>query len=250
MGTLQKPALKTNPEPLTLERERMRLVVFGEYGVGKTTLALTAPKPLVIDTNGGLISVTVKPGAHGDAWTPEDHVDLESLVFWLLKNRDLYETFVIDSGDSLVNLLMAEITYDAAQRKENPMLRMTYVPEQGDYFASQRQMSSFLSDLRKLKKHVVVTFGAREMDKPPFKRTMDVSPGMRKIFMDWASVVGELVVITKGESAGQRALVTAPGGKTETKSRFSSLVPVVADPTFGKLWGSVEAEYEAAKEVK
>jgi hypothetical protein len=244
------PKLKQEPKEISLTHERLRLVIYGEYGVGKTTLAMTAPKPLVIDTNGGLISVAVESSPEeyiGDSWTPDDHTDLEALYFYLRSHADDYETIVIDSLDSLVRLLMDEIVDDSVERQrgkdKDPSLRMSYVPEQGDYFGNQRQMDRFLRDIRRLGKHVILTSGVRESQKAPIRRTPDVSPGARKIVQDWSSVTGELVLLDEGEDAGKRVLMTAPSGLRESKSRFRALLPYVLEPTFPKMWASIEAAY-------
>lgn len=243
------PKLKQEPKPIELTNERLRLVIYGEYGVGKTTLAMTAPKPLVIDTNGGLISVAVEAQPEeyiGDSWTPDDHTDLEALYFYLRAHADDYETIVIDSLDSLVRLLMDEIVDDSVERQrgkdKDPSLRMSYVPEQGDYFGNQRQMDRFLRDIRRLGKHVILTSGVRET-KLPTRRTPDISPGARKIVQDWSSVTGELVLLDEGEHAGKRVLMTAPSALRESKSRFRALLPIVLEPTFPKMWDAIEAAY-------
>lgn len=248
--------LLSQPTPIRLQDEKLRAVIWGEPGVGKTTLAMTFPKPLVIDTDAGLVSVTVKHPDEdlGERWVPNGHEDLESLIFFIKHRIEdaadkgyQYETINIDSGDELVFLLMDELlqrsaAYDASKGKtDHPT--MEYVPEQREYYANQRQMHAFLHELRRIGLHTVFTFGVR--DKLGEKRAPDVAPGMLKIIQRWASVSAELVVVDEdggGAKAGDRVLLTAPDGKRQAKTRFASLAPYVINPTFEKLWTPVQAE--------
>lgn len=241
---MNRPVLSHTPEPIRLTNERLRLLIFAEPKVGKTTLAMTFPRPLVIDTDGGLVSVTVeRPGEElGDSWVPTGHKDLEGLYWWIKEHADGHDTIVIDSGPELIFLLMEELVvagaeYDRSKRKEaHPVTE--FVPEQAEYLANQRQMHAFLTALKRLNKHIVITSGVRE-DKVG-KRTADFAPGLLKIVAHWASVIGELVVVDEGPQAGSRVLITQPSNARQVGSRFRALTPAVVNPTFDSLWGPVE----------
>lgn len=245
------------PSPLTLDTEKLRAVIYGEFGRGKTTLAGTFPRPLIIDTNGGLVSLALQ-GVKAETFAPTGHEDLEALYRWVEAHSDKYDSIVIDTLDSLVYALMGEITDDAVAGKrrkgELVSLRMQYVPEQGDYFASQRQMFGFLNALRRLGKHVAVTSSMKDAlghTRP------NVSAGMEKVVCDWASIIGELIILDLDPKHGQpekdalgtapydgcRVLLTGENNRRATKSRFASIKPYVVDPTFDKLALAIEAEF-------
>lgn len=251
--------LDSPPQPLGLDREKLRLLVYGEFGRGKTTLAGTFPKPLIIDTNGGLISIALG-GNRADTFEPSGHEDLESLYWWIKDRSDSCETIVIDTLDSLVYLLMDEISDDAVEFKRREgkkvSLRMQYVPEQGDYYANQRQMNRFLFELRRLGKHMVVTSSLRYTNG---RTAPNVSPGMERVVCDWASVIGELIILDEVSSAekaaypelepGCRVLLTQESNARATKSRFRSLKPFVVVPTYERMWETIQQEYNQAQEV-
>lgn len=249
--------LEHPPTKLALEHERLRAVVYGDFGRGKTSFAATAPRPLFIDTNGGLISVTLQ-GGQGDSFVPDGYEDLEALYFWIKERADDYDTIVVDTLDSLVYTLMDEMTDDAAANKRSMgkqvSMRMRFVPEQGDYFANQRQMHRFLVALRQLGKHIIVTSSLRES--PAGRTSPNVSFGMERVVCDWASLIGELIIFEGSDKpaapdalgivpqAGDRVLVTDERNDKATKSRFRSVKPYVVNPTFDTVWTAIQNEYK------
>lgn len=245
---MEQPQLRQEPTPITMERERLRAVIYGTYGVGKTTIAMTFPKPFVLDFDGGLISVTVENTADGPlgyAYQPTGHKDLEALILWIRRHIGDHETIVVDDLDGLVDTLMCELVdagadYDAKKGKDvHPVAQ--FVPEQAEYLANQRQMTAFLHALRQLGCHVVLVGGRRQ--KPGEPATPNLAPGLLDKVMHWASLAGELMMVEDGEHAGKRVLMTTPNKSRVAKSRFRALTPYVLDPDFSSIWGSVEAAY-------
>ncbi len=93
---------------MTLIRKPMELVIqpkikaliYGQAGVGKSTLALSAPKPLMIDCDGGVHRVNM---AHRT-----DTVQVESyndVLAVLAEDLSTYETIVIDTGGKLLDYI-------------------------------------------------------------------------------------------------------------------------------------------------
>lgn len=240
------------PEPISLEREAQRLVVFSDPGVGKTTLAMSFPRPLVIDTDAGLVSVVGMGGLRHD---PRGFRDLEQLVYWCRDNPDTFDTVVIDSFTELQQRLLGEITAEGADAAEKSTKDhksvLRYVPEQGEYLANQNQLREILNQFRRLGKHVVLTAGVRMRG---VQRTPDCSPGVLGIVSYWASVIGELFMHDLGDgSPAQRWLTVEPSYERMAKSRFNPLTraraiqihgPGVHPTPFEILSQAAQAHYE------
>jgi hypothetical protein len=241
------PRLRHEPQPITMERQKMRLLCYGEPGVGKTTLGLSFPRPFVINTDDGLISGAIQ-GLGGIEYAPDGWREFEAIYFWAKANADAFDTVVIDSITTVQRLLMDELVEATVDKKGANAPVMEFVPEQATYLATQRQIGRILNDFRMLGKHMVVTAGRREK---LGKKSADVSPGIFSVLSHWSSVIGELVVQTKDRDGKElteplRALLTAPNSEREAKSRFQSLTPYEAQPTFDKMWAAVLGEYDAA----
>lgn len=240
------PQLRHEPKPITMDEQKMRLLCYGEPGVGKTTLALSFPRPFVINTDDGLISGAIQ-GLGGIEYAPEGWKEFEAIYWWAKKHADQFDTIVIDSITTVQRLLMDELVEATHDKKGANAPVMEFVPEQATYLATQRQVGRILNDFRNLGKHMVVTAGTRERSG---KKGADVSPGIFSVLSHWSSVIGEYVVVTRDregkEITPQRWLMTTPTSNREAKSRFTSLTPAVRDPDFHKIWSLVLKEYADA----
>jgi hypothetical protein len=224
--------------PITHAAEKLRLVLYGEPGVGKTTLAMSFPRPFVINTDDGLVAVTSESpeAVLGEQVDVTSYKDLEALYFWLKERADDFDTVIVDSLDELAFILTDELIargHEFDTRKGKEMHPVTeFIPEQAEYLANQRQLHAFLTALRRLDKHLVVVLGVRAADPPKQpKRGPNLAPGAAGDLARWASVIGEMVVTDQG-----RALIVRNGDPARvTKTRYRALDPYVLNPTFEKL---------------
>lgn len=87
--TLQGPFLPASSKP-----HKIRLLLWGKWGVGKTTIALQFPKPAVLDLDGGAMLYGSK--FTFDVSRVADIVSIKNAIHWLVTNSHGYETLVID----------------------------------------------------------------------------------------------------------------------------------------------------------
>jgi hypothetical protein len=243
------PKLSTTPAAITAGQVPFRIAVYGEGGVGKTTFALSFPKPLVIDTDGGLEGDAVASLSDlAESWTPDGWQDLNALFFWLkneIKSKG-YQTIVVDSIDTLARAILREAGNQATRtRKANASEAELVSFEQQDYGKVANALDAFLTNLKTLSRvhgiHVVLLSGVREPDveKGRTKRTFNVQPAVEDTILYWANVYGELVVNDKDE----RILFTRVGDPArKNKTRFAALRPGIKNPTHDKMAAMVAKE--------
>lgn len=75
------------------ERAPVKCVIYGTEGIGKTTLAAQAPKPLILDTEGGSRRLQC------DRVHVKTLVELDGALMSLGRDPEGYQTVVIDSAD-------------------------------------------------------------------------------------------------------------------------------------------------------
>ena len=142
------------PGELTFEDKKLSMIIAGVPGIGKTTLALSSPKPLLIDLDKGVSRVEAR------FRTDTDVVETYEELLADLKEADLspYETIVIDTGGKLLEMMKpAVIAEDAKNGKRDGNLSL-----QG-YGAIKRKFRSFVNFVRGLNKNLIVVFHASEV---------------------------------------------------------------------------------------
>jgi hypothetical protein len=154
--------------------KRYRVLVYGIPGLGKSTLALSAPKPLWVDTDRGIDRVDpvhrvpyIQPASYQeilDDLKPENP-DLSS-----------FETIVLDTGGALFDFMSDWIIRrNPKAGKSNGALSLQGF---GEVAAEFKRLTEYVS--RVLGKHLVITFHAREdKDNDTAKWRPDV-PGSTK----------------------------------------------------------------------
>lgn len=144
---IRKPAEMINTE------NRFRVLIAGYPGIGKTTLGLSAPKPLLIDVDFGINRTMAS--VRKDYIQPETYDELLNDLKGDLKD---YETIVIDTGGKLLDLMKAYvIKNDIKNAKKDGTLSL-----QG-YGAVGREFSRFINYIYfELRKHCVIIFHAVE----------------------------------------------------------------------------------------
>lgn len=124
-------------------------MIYGQPGVGKSTLALSFPAPLLVDCDRGVGRVQKRFRA--DTVTPESLADLE------FDGLEGYETIVFDTLGALLDL------FDNKIKQEQPKL----VKDDGaltlqGFGARKILFNNFLAKLKKLNKNVVFVAHEKE----------------------------------------------------------------------------------------
>jgi hypothetical protein len=141
------------PSELNFTGKKIKMIISGYPGIGKTTLALSAPKPLLIDLDRGIDRVETK--YRKDVILVETYDELMKD----LTTNDLsqYETIVIDTGGKLLELLKPAVIAENpknGQRDGNLAL--------AGWGAVARKFSDFVKFIETLKKHFVFIFHTKE----------------------------------------------------------------------------------------
>lgn len=138
------------PSELTFQNQRFSAILYGAPGVGKTTLACSAPKPLLIDLDRGIqrIKAQHRPTCLIEKTYEELLKDLES------EEIQEFETIVIDTGGALITLLQ-----DYVMRKDPVNRTKSGTISQKGYGAVKLEFQSLTNRLKTvLNKNIIYVF--------------------------------------------------------------------------------------------
>jgi len=141
------------PENMRFDDKKIFMILSGLPGVGKTTLALSAPNPLLIDCDQGIVRVDPahrKPTA--DAKTYEElRDDIRSI------KDGMFETVILDTCGALIELMK-----DWALRTEPAASKKSGGFSQQGYGVVKSEFLRFSAELRKRFNVIYVFHASRE----------------------------------------------------------------------------------------
>lgn len=144
-------AIRKKEEPIKIER--VKVTVYGDAGLGKTTLGMTANNPLILDFD--IDHGSNRAAKTADVFYVDQWPDLKNLT---RKDYEPYDTIVIDTVGWAINKLGEEIG------KTNPNL---VIPSTGNFLPQGWQVLSkrwvkFLTTLLGFQKDIVMVAHAQE----------------------------------------------------------------------------------------
>lgn len=145
----------SKPCEMKFDDKKLSVIIAGVAGIGKTTLALSSPKPLLVDLDKGVSRVEARYRTDTAIVNSYDELMKD------LKEADLsaYETIVIDTGGKLLEMMKPiVIKEDSKNGKRDGNLSL-----QG-YGAIKRKFAEFISFVKTLNKHLVIVFHATEVN--------------------------------------------------------------------------------------
>lgn len=187
---------------------KFRVLLYGVPGVRKTSVAVSAPRTLLIDTESGYDRVDVR--FRRAAYTqPKNYAELLSDL--VPENVKEYETIAIDTGGALLEMMKP---YVIAQNAKNGQKDGTTLSIQG-YGAIGREFARLIDHCyRVLDKNIVVVFHAKEdKDGDQLIYRLDVEGGTKNAIWKSMDLAGFM------EVRGQRYFVSfSPTERVYAKS--------------------------------
>lgn len=143
-----------NPNEILGKEKKIRIIIAGYPGIGKSTLALSAPRPLHIDADFGIDRIEARYRA--PFIQPRNYDEL--LADLVPKNLGDFDTLVFDTGGQLFNLMgMWLIKKDPKNGRRDGSLSLP------GYGAAAREFMRLMDYcFYELNKHLVVVFHAVE----------------------------------------------------------------------------------------
>jgi len=142
-------------EKATKNARRLKMLIYGDTGTGKTVTALHFPNPAVVDTEGG----TEHYGKifDFDVNYSADMGKIENLVDELLKDSRGYKSLVIDPWSNIYDRMISDRQLYLRKKKGIATYEITGL----DYAPLKGTLKRFLGKLKDLDMNIIMTTGVK-----------------------------------------------------------------------------------------
>lgn len=216
-------------KPCELEiQPKIKMLIYGQAGIGKSTLALSAPKPLLFDFDGGVNRVNYS--------FIKDTVQIHSYEECLsvLNTEDLssYDTIVIDTGGKCLDYMDAYII------KSNPRLgKSNGVLTLQGYGERKRTFIALCKLINEKQKHVVFVAHRQQIQDGDDIRYIPLFGGSA-----YDSLATELDLIGYMEANGRKRTITFDPTSRSDGKNTCYMPSIVEIPTILDEKGNVTGE--------
>lgn len=213
--------------------EKLKILIYGPSGVGKTTLYGGAKNALILDVEEGTSSIPIEVKEemikNGTRFFPlKTWEDLQGIFQLIQEGKLKFNTIIMDSITDIQELCKDHILATQERRRISDE-----TPSQQDYGVLSERMRKMIRNFRQLDSNII--YIARE------RHEKDESTGEERVRPD---IVGKLMNDVPGAMdivgymvsvGGKRKIGFDLEGKYLAKDRTNRLPKVMEDPTWEKL---------------
>ena len=208
------------------------MLVYGEGGVGKTTFAATAPKPLLLDFENGSkyfglrgISLDV---VNVQTW---NEIEADKVKIANILKGSKYETIIIDP----IGEVMEKIKRFMVESHQSKLVQADGSPTMAGWGWMKKRLREFVNWLRVSGKNIVIVAHlAEEKDEDRIVKRPKIETKLANDLVNMVDVVGYMTVVNDNGTEKRIIIVDPSNDKYTAKDRTGQLGKVI-EPDFSKI---------------
>lgn len=229
----------------------VRMMIYGDPGVGKTPLAATAPNALILEADRGEESAVFN-GSTAKKWVLEDYNDsTEAYNYLRAGGTKDFDWLILDGITMFQERGLDHIMADLVAAKPH---RFEYAPDKGEFGQNMNRIAKFIRDLKDLPINLILTAHAmvseRELaDGSTITSMMPAVQGrlMPQKICGYVGIVAHLQTVQSKKDADKDypVLSTRRIDGWYGKDRYSA-IGRMPNPTIPKVLAAIEKRRNAA----
>lgn len=251
-STTKKLELPSQIKSLDSEMDnKIRLLIFGDPGAGKTPLAATAPNALIWEADRGLASA-IASGSTAKQWKISDYNDVtEAYEYMRHEGCSQFEWLIFDGITMFQERGLDMIMEDLHAAKPH---RQIYAPDKGEFGQNMNRVSKLIRDIKDLPINLIITAHAEPIDRelPNGEIVTSMMPaiqgkGMARKICGYVGVVAHLQTKPSKKGDGDYpVLSTRRRDGWYGKDRYDAIGTMVR-PTVPKIVAAIESKLDPTK---
>jgi len=211
------------------EKPSLVMLVYGQGGVGKTTFASTAPKPILADCENGAKYFGLR-GIELDVAKISKWSDMKE--FLEIGNTDKYETLIVDP----IGELMDKLKRFMIALGDGKLVQKDGSPTMAGWGWLKKTLRDYLKALRDTGKNVLIIAHLEERDdEGRMIKRPKIETKLSDDLVNMVDVVGLMQVVTGEDNTERRIIVVDPSSdKYVAKDRTGQLGKII-EPDFQKI---------------
>lgn len=206
------------------------VLIYGHGGVGKTTFASTAPKPILADCEGGAKYFGLR-GIKMDVAVIKTWTDMGPDGFMDIVKGNDYETIVIDPIGELMDKLMHKLK----SMNDSKLTQKDGSPTMSGWGWLKETMRNYFKVLRDSGKHIIfIAHIDEKSDEDRMVKRPKIATKLSEELVNLVDIVGYMTIVGSGEDTKRVILVDPETDKYIAKDRTGQLGKII-EPNFSKI---------------